>query len=156
MRLGIHHDPEMNGSLRRGIEHRLRRRIGKTELDARIALEESRHPLRQEVGTQRFVAADDEAADFVRLQTLDLVLDLLEALERFVGEAQELLARAGQRHARSQADQQLGPEALFELLDDGSQARLADLKDTRGGGETSAPSNGLKIAEMIQHAPTAW
>ena len=96
MRIGVHHDPEVHGSLHRGVEHHARRRIGKVELDARVAFEEPAHPLRQEVGTQRFVATDHEAADLVALQALDPVLDLLEPCERFIREAQKLLARAGQ------------------------------------------------------------
>src|SRR5882724_82840 len=142
MWLGIHYDPEMDRALHRGVENHTRRRIGERDLDARIAFEELGHPLRQEVGAQRFVATDDEAAGFVRLPAFDPLL--------------ELLARAGQRHARSQADQQLGPEALFELLDDRRQARLADLKHARGGGKTPAPRDGLKVAQMVQHAPLAW
>src|SRR6266850_399196 len=102
------------------------------------------------------MATDDEAAGFVRLQAIDPLLELLHPHQRFVGKSEELLARAGERHARSQADQQLGPEALFELFDDRRQARLADLKHARGGGKTPAPRDGLKVAQMVQHAPPAW
>src|SRR5882762_1249393 len=156
MWLGIHHDPEMDRALHRGVENQTGRSIGERDLDARIAFEELGHPLRQEVGAQRFVATDDEAAGFVRLQAFDPLLELLQPHQRFIGVSQELLARAGQRHARSQADQQLGPEALFELFDDRRQARLADLKHARGGGKTPAPRDGLKVAQMVQHAPLAW
>ena len=153
MRLGIDDHAEVHGPLDRRIEDRARRGVGKAELDARIVLEEPGHPLRQEVGAERFVTTDDEAADFVGLQPLDPLLDFLEARERFVGEAQELLARTGQGDARAQANQQLGPEALLELFDDRRQAGLADLKDARGGGETSAARYCLEVTEMLQHDP---
>src|SRR5262245_49887553 len=101
--------------------------------------------MRQEVGPQGLVAPDDEAADLFALEPLDAVLDLVEPRERLVGEAQELLAGAGERNARSQADEQLGSEALFQLLDDRRQARLAELKDPRGSGQASAPRDGLEV-----------
>jgi len=51
------------------------------------------------------------------------------------------------RHSPSQADQQLGPEALFELFDDRRQARLADLeKHARGGGKGSRTARRLKVS----------
>ena len=122
----------MNGALDHGIEHRARWGVPKAELDARVGFQEAGHQGRQEIGAQRFVAPDDEIADLVRFEPLDPLFDLLQPGERIVGEAQQRLAGAGQRHARAQAHQEPGAEALFQLLDDRRQAWLAYLETARG------------------------
>src|SRR2546425_695535 len=102
------------------------------------------------------MTADHEVSYLIGLQTLDPLFYGVEPRQRLIREAQKLFARAGQRHARAQADEQLGYESLFELLDDRRQARLADLEDAGGGGKAAAARDHLKVAEMLEHAPPAW
>ena len=100
------------------------------------------------------MAAEDERAFVVALESLYPLLGALEEVEHPLSVLEELLAGGREAHAAPLADEELRSQLLLEVLHRYRQRRLADVERFRGGRHRAAACDGGEVAQVTEiHGP---